>query len=165
MKFLTLIRHAKSENAGPGTSDADRDLTKRGVDDARLMGRFLAATFPEPGLVYASAALRARRTVDELLSTRGTDGDVPDPEIEPDLYLADPEEIWDFAYSGLLETDELWICAHDPGITEAVERFSGSRIEKVPTCGIARIAFEELVPAGRNGILQFFDIPGNHRPR
>lgn len=162
MKYLTLIRHAKSENGGAGVSDADRVLTKRGVADARKMGLVLNALFPIPDLVYASAAARARQTVEELLRVVES---VPEPEIEPDLYLADAEEIWDFAYSGLLEADELWICAHDPGVTEAIENFSGSRIGHVPTCGVARIAFEELVPAGQNGTLLFFDIPGNHRER
>ncbi len=163
MKYLTLIRHASAENAGSGVGDEDRNLTDQGVQDARRLGTFLLQAFPLPQTVYTSVALRARRTVEELLREVPRDVPLPDTEVETDLYLADADEIWDFAYSGFLESDELWICAHDPGITEAVERLSGSRIERVTAGGVIRIAFEDLLPHGRNGSLCFFDIPENHR--
>ncbi|TVR70054.1 MAG: hypothetical protein EA427_06750 [Spirochaetaceae bacterium] len=165
MKYLTLIRHAKAENASAAASDALRELAERGIHDARRMGEFLLQTFPLPQVVYVSSAVRARRTVEELL--RGMDGSSRSRnvslEVEDGLYLADPEELWEYAYLGLASSDEVWVCAHDPGITEAIERFSGSRIGRVPTCGVARIAYDDPAPNGRNGTLLFFDLPANHR--
>ena len=167
MKYLTLIRHAKAENAGMDISDAQRDLAERGVHDARLMGTQLRRVFPPPQIVCVSAAVRARRTVEELLKRADSAKSGKDPvvEVEEGLYLADPEDIWEYAHGALLQKDEVWVCAHDPGITEAIERFSGSRIERVPTLGIARIAWENLPPVGRNGSLLFFDMPANHRKK
>lgn len=169
MKYLTLLRHAKAERASAAGSDLARDLTDRGVEDARRTGSFLLGRFPAPGVIGVSAALRARRTVEELLyeqnnTSAANAGAIP-VDIREELYLADPEDLWSYGYTALLEHDEVWICAHDPGITEAIERFSGSRIERVPTCGVARIAFEEMLPRGTSGSLLFFDLPANHRHR
>lgn len=166
MKYLTLIRHAKAEAASAAPSDADRDLTDRGIRDARRMGEVLQRTFPAPQVVYVSIAVRAQHTVTELLQCREKDGKETSPvpvHVEEDLYLADPQELWDFAFRGFQEYDEVWVCAHDPGITEAIALFSGSRIERVPTCGVARLAWEDPPPRGRNGELLYFDLPANHR--
>jgi len=164
MKMLTLIRHGKSAGKEAGMSDFDRHVNDRGRGDAGLMGTILGALFPIPGMVLASSAVRVVETLHDMLEAASRDGaSYPSPELRRDLYLADGPTIWDFAYSALLETDEVWLCGHNPGITEAIEQLSGSGIDDVPTLGIARIAFEEVLPQPTLGELYFYDIPKNHR--
>jgi phosphohistidine phosphatase len=163
MKFLTLLRHAKSHHSAAGGSDFDRPLNDRGRTDASLMGRALVASFPPPDFVLASPALRVRQTLEYL---RAGGAVLPDDRVEfhEALYLAEAELLWDFASSSLMEHDHVWLVAHNPGITEAVEHLSGARLENVPTLGVARIAFEDLVPESPNGTLVYFDVPSHRRP-
>ena len=158
MKYLTLIRHAKSDHSAPGTADHDRPLNTRGRSDAPIMGTRLTALFPAPDIVLASPAQRVQQTLAGLTSGGAlTDSRVV--EYHDALYLADAEVLWDFAASALLEDDEGWTVAHNPGINEAVEQFSGARLENLPTLGVARIAFEEVVVESANGTLVFYDTP------
>ncbi len=190
MKYLTLIRHAKSSWKDRGSADIERELNARGEHDCVHMGHTIARELPVPAMILGSSAQRVRQTVVRLTEAarrtaeeadalarktkavsrpRGDDaarsGAYPEPEWRDELYLADAETLWDIAYSALLEADEVWICAHNPGITEAVEVCTGSRLENIPTLGVCRIAFEELVPAGANGTLVFYATPRNYGRR
>lgn len=57
---LYLLRHAEAEDDAP--SDAARRLTPRGVEQARVAGRFCARTGIEPELVLYSPFIRAEQT-------------------------------------------------------------------------------------------------------
>lgn len=158
MKYLTLIRHAKSDHNALGTADRDRPLNTRGRNDAPVMGARLASLFPPPDIVLASPAQRVQQTLAGLTSGGAlTDSRVI--EYHDALYLADAEILWDFAASALMEDDEVWIVAHNPGVTEAIEQLCGARLENVPTLGVARIAFEEVVVESANGTLVCYDTP------
>lgn len=159
MKYLTLIRHAKAENTKPGSHDAARELTERGVQDARLMGEVLSARFPPPEIIYLSPATRVQQTVEELVRACADAARPPSMETEPGLYLADANDLWDVARTGFDRSNEVWICGHNPGIGEAIEMLSHSHIDHVPTSCVARIVFDaEDLPMGR-GKLLFFDTP------
>ncbi len=160
MKYLTIVRHAKSAHPG-GLADEERGLTDRGRSDAETMGRMLAGRFPDPQLVLASVATRVSQTVESLSQAGARASSVA--EFHDALYLADAEVIWDFAASALLEHDDVWLVAHNPGVTEAVELLCGARLENVPTLGVVRIAFEEIVMESPNGSFVFFDCPAAHR--
>jgi phosphohistidine phosphatase len=158
MKYLTLIRHAKSDHTSPGVEDRQRPLNDRGSRDAPVMGARLASSFPAPDIVLASPAVRVRETIDGLAS--GGARITPRlTEYHDALYLADAEVLWDFAASALMEDDEVWLVAHNPGVTEAVEQLCGARLENVPTLGVVRISFEEVVVESANGTLVYYDTP------
>ena len=58
MRRLLLLRHAKTERAGPGERDRDRKLTERGRVDAPIIGAYLARHGLVPDLVLISPATR-----------------------------------------------------------------------------------------------------------
>ena len=62
MRHLMLLRHAKTERAGPGQRDRDRKLTKRGGDDAPAIGAYMARHGLTPDLALVSPAKRAQET-------------------------------------------------------------------------------------------------------
>jgi phosphohistidine phosphatase len=62
MRRLMLLRHAKTEQAGSGERDHDRKLTKRGRDDAPVIGAYMARHNLVPDLVLVSPATRAVET-------------------------------------------------------------------------------------------------------
>jgi phosphohistidine phosphatase len=158
MKYLTLIRHAKSDHTSPGTEDSERPLNDRGRKDAPVMGARMASSFPAPDIVLASPAQRVKETIAGLASG-GSQISSRVTEYHDALYLADAEVLWDFAASALMEDDEVWLIAHNPGITEAVEQLCGARLENVPTLGVVRISFEEVVVESANGTLVHYDTP------
>lgn len=160
MKYLTLIRHAKSRRDETDVADHDRDLAERGLDDCPTTAKHMASAFPVPDRIVTSSAKRAVRTIDLLLNELEKVRRYPDREIEPALYLADAVDISRLAEDMLRENSEVWICAHNPGITETVGYCTRTRIENVPTLGIVRIAFEDDLTGGE---VIHFDTPKNHR--
>ena len=74
---LVLVRHAE---AAPGEPDDERRLTPEGRDQARSLGRRLAADGVHPDALLTSPLRRARETARLLGDALGVD-----PEIEPAL--------------------------------------------------------------------------------
>lgn len=62
MRRLMLLRHAKTERAGPGERDRDRKLIKRGRADAPAIGAYMAHHGLVPDLALVSPAARAQET-------------------------------------------------------------------------------------------------------
>src|SRR5215472_13927504 len=59
---LLLLRHAKSEKAGPSVNDRDRSLNARGRADAPRIGAYMAHHGLVPGAALVSPARRTRET-------------------------------------------------------------------------------------------------------
>ena len=78
MKLLRLLRHAKSSWEEPALEDADRPLTPRGLEATRRLARWIDEHEVRPDLVVCSPAVRARETLEPLLSALG------DPEVLAD---------------------------------------------------------------------------------
>ena len=62
-KKLILFRHAKSDWDSGAASDHARPLARRGVEAARVMGKFLMSAGEVPDQVLCSTAVRAMATV------------------------------------------------------------------------------------------------------
>ena len=156
MKYLTLIRHAKAEAIMSGRRDFDRRLSERGHRDALRVGEILSRVAPPPEVVVTSSAVRALQTTAFLLQ-----GGTASPAVEEreELYLCDPGVMWNYAVGTMMEYHEVWLVAHNPGISEALELFSGVRVGSVSTATAARIAFSELSYAQPNGILEGYLTP------
>lgn len=114
MKQLILFRHAKTEKKSDTGQDYDRELTKRGREDAKLMGKVLADAGIMPGCALVSAARRTRETWEEA-------GDAfPGVSVAYDkkLYEAGPRTLMEAAEAELSRTDSVIIVGHNPGIGE-----------------------------------------------
>jgi len=114
MHRLHLLRHAKSSR-DDGVDDRDRQLSRRGRDDARAVGRSLPAVLGALDLVLCSSALRTRETAELVLA-----GFAPLPKIlfEETLYLAGPAAL----LRRLAQLDEsagaVLVTGHNPGLHE-----------------------------------------------
>jgi len=150
MKYLTIMRHAKSSWAEPGVADHDRPLNERGRRAAPAVANFLHRTYfggngipallPRPERLVSSTALRALTTaqitretfllpVDQLL-------------LESRLYLAEADSILDM----LRGFDEGWqhvmMFGHNPGMHDFAEKIlARANIPKMPTATAVIMAF------------------------
>jgi phosphohistidine phosphatase len=141
MKYLTLIRHAKSSWDDATTLDHDRPLNERGLRNAPVVGRFLAKTYfgangtppvlAKPDALISSTAMRARATA-EIFSRELK---VPTLSLERRLYLADPKAILQAVRGFDDSLRHVMIFGHNPGISECAEHLiKRGGIEEMPTC-------------------------------
>jgi phosphohistidine phosphatase len=160
MKRLTLVRHAKSSWKDPELADFDRPLSKRGKQDAPLMGERLAGLNLRPELIISSPAKRARKTA-KLIAR---ELELPDDRLilETEIYEAEPEILLK-TVRGL---DDRWahvlLVGHNPGLTELGNLLADCGIENIPTCGALCLDFDAEAwksLGDQSGTLVFYDYP------
>lgn len=66
---LLLLRHAKSSHASDSITDHERPLNDRGNSHAAKIAEYMEENGLKPDQVLCSTALRARQTLDPIIST------------------------------------------------------------------------------------------------
>jgi phosphohistidine phosphatase len=149
MKYLTVIRHAKSSWAQPGLSDHDRPLNERGQRAAPAVASFMQRTYfdaaqapallPAPDALISSTALRATATAQSMREVFG----LPPASLRLDsrLYLASAQRLLEV----VRELDESWqhalLFGHNPGLLEFAERILvRAHVPRMPTCSAVILA-------------------------
>jgi len=163
MKYIYLIRHAKSSWSEDGMSDFERPLNKRGRKDLPFMANRLKEFGIKPDLILSSPAKRAQksaRTIAEIIGYN-TDNITYEKSLYDSSYTT---------YRYLLDSldnkiDSLFIVAHNPTLTEVGERLSGAILTNIPTCSIVCISFnvksfQDIEE--ESGKILFFDYPKKH---
>ncbi len=162
MKYLYLVRHAKSSWDYPELSDFERPLNKRGKKDAPRMAQRLASKSPEIQAVISSPANRAITTARAMASGLG----FPLDEIteNEDVYHAGMSTLMHIVKSLPNTLDRVMLVGHNPGFTDLANQLKDHDyfIDNVPTCGIVAIEFpcnkwDEI--SDHDGRLLFFDYP------
>ena len=163
MKYLYLIRHAKSSWDNPGLADIDRPLNKRGKRDAPLMGERLQQYGVVPDLIYASPAKRARKTAAIIAESVG----YPLERIveQRNIYSSDMNLLLSVIHQTENSVERLFLVGHNYVLTDLAEQLTSEKLGNVPTCGIVGVAFniaswQEV--AGGRGEMLFFDYPKKH---
>lgn len=134
MKKLLLIRHAKSSWNDPDLDDHERPLNSRGERDSITMARYLADIDEGLEVIYTSTAIRA-------LEFAHTLSEFCNVSLVPDLsfYTFDVDELLEILRSLPDEANRVAIVAHNPAITQVVNRLCLADLDNVPTAGIAAI--------------------------
>lgn len=143
MKYLTLIRHAKSD-WGMAASDHERPLNERGRRNAPVVGRFLARTYlgmngvpallPKPDRLITSTALRAKTTAELMQPELGVDASMI--VLEPRAYLSEPRTLLQI----VRELSDTWnhiiLFGHNNGLSDFARRLlrHDHLNEEMPTC-------------------------------
>ena len=140
MKTLYIVRHAKSSWDDPTLPDHDRPLNKNGVRKTKIIIEFLKKKKIKPDLFKSSSANRALSTA--VLIAKALD--FPDNEIlvEPNLYHASADTIFDELYVLPNSVKSAMIFGHNPSFTYFVNQFLKPRIDNLPTSGIVSISFD-----------------------
>jgi phosphohistidine phosphatase len=149
MGRLLLLRHAKTERAGPGARDRDRKLMQRGRIDAPIIGAYMARHRLVPDLAVVSPATRTVETW-ELVA----------PAFAKKPRMVTDQRVYNAATDTLVEliretpdAGTLLIVGHNPGLHDLARQLIGSGDvesredlnEKLPTSGLVVIdlAFDD----------------------
>lgn len=140
MKKLYILRHAKSSWASGATSDFDRPLNKRGLNDAPFMGKKFKEFGVKPDCVISSAALRA------ITTARMVCFELNFPEetiVEAQgLYLASVPAITSVINQFKDAFNAVMLVGHNPGLTELANYLSDIDLLNLPTCALVEISFD-----------------------
>ena len=136
-KSVILFRHGKSDWDAQYDSDHDRPLAKRGIRDAKRMGKFLSKRAEIPELILSSTALRTRETTKLAMEAGNWDVDI---ELEKKIYGASLEEIINIIKSQDNKYNSICLVGHEPLFSTIITLINNKRI-KFPTATMARISF------------------------
>ncbi len=155
--YLYIMRHAKSDWS-TGDIDFDRPLTKRGINNAARMGKWLATNNHVPGLIVCSSAVRARQTLEQV---RDSFKAYPDDKIihERRLYLADESLLLDKILLYRHAAESLMLIGHNPGLDYLVDRLANN--------ALARNASGKLMTTAALAVFEYNDEnfnPGEDKP-
>lgn len=146
MKYLTLIRHAKSSWDNPSLNDHDRPLNEKGKNNAPVVGRFIARTYlgskgvtallPLPDRLISSTALRALTTAQLMQPELNIGSGIIT--LEPRAYLAEPNALLQLTREFSDAWNHVMLFGHNPGISEFAENLlKRDLIEEMTTCAAA----------------------------
>ena len=169
MKYVTLLRHAKSDWGEPSLRDFDRPLNPRGRAAAPAMGAYLCKKKVRPDLILCSAAIRTRQTLNLLAPKLGIH---PETIITEQIYLASPADKLMMIKASADNFDHILMIGHNPGthqlacdfvdIEHSVDAGADKMARKFPTAAVAHFKFPvgswSEVGLGR-GHLVFFMTP------
>jgi phosphohistidine phosphatase len=145
MLRLLLFRHAKTAREAGG-GDHDRPLTKRGEDDSKRIGRYLADEQLLPDLAIASDSRRTRQTLDLALGAANLH---PQARLDRAVYLAEPHTLLEMIRRTSAEVRTLLVIGHAPGMGDLAtlltgfgDRYALARMNtKFPTSALAVVDF------------------------
>ncbi len=142
MKFLTLIRHAKSSRDIPQLPDHDRPLNPRGHRDAPAMGKYLDVTFRfAPDCIISSPATRALATARLIGESIGYD----------EWQISLEERIYEAPVGALLEVvwklpdtlSHVCLVGHNPGMENLANWLCGAPVVTgVVTCAVIMLELD-----------------------
>jgi len=160
MKHLFLNRHAKSDWAQTGLSDAKRPLNDRGLRDAPMMGNRLAERKENIELIVSSPATRALTTA--VIIAEHILYPIEKIVQEPRIYEARVNDLLKIVNDLDNKYDSVILFGHNPGFTDFADYLTGAGILNIPTCGICKITFDisywDEVSA-HSGNMDYFDFP------
>ena len=135
MKFLFLIRHAKSSWDDAAVKDFNRPLNARGLKDAAQMASRLCAKVNSIDAFVSSPAKRAKTTAEKFAAAFGKGKN--QVIFNDGLYLAPASFYHQLIINFDNRFDAVAVFSHNPGITEFVNTLTSVvRTDNVPTCGI-----------------------------
>lgn len=142
-RTLVLVRHAKARGSS-GSGDRDRPLTPEGTDQARRLGRRLAAELGAVDVAVTSPALRARQTLEAILESVGAGRCC----IDDAVYMSGAEDLVDVARELDGSASLALMVGHEPSVSSVAAALAATREDRdqvtlgVPTGTAMVLRFE-----------------------
>jgi phosphohistidine phosphatase len=158
MKYLTIIRHAKSSWDDISLPDIVRPLNERGKASIPLIANYLADKNISPSLIITSPATRALHTAIAMGAPFNLEAE--DLLIRAEIYFGSVASVADIVRHISDKHRQVFLIGHEPLLSSLIYSFTGKMPEKFPTCAACQIAFD--INAWKNtvkGNIQFLITP------
>lgn len=140
MKYLTIIRHAKSSWSTPYLDDILRPLNERGLKSIKIIGNYLREKNIQPDLIITSPATRAVQTavgIGDLVNYK-----IDSLKINQEIYFGNTTDILAIIKNIDDTVNDIFLFGHEPILSSLIYHFTKTSLEKFPTCAVYRIAFD-----------------------
>ncbi len=162
MKLLTLVRHAKSSWQDQDSSDHDRSLNSRGLNDSPVMAQRLRQQGSLPDRILCSSSKRTRETCDIFLAAWNMQRDAV--AYEEALYLAATGTLQSQIETTADDVDHLMLIAHNPGLEQLAQILHPNAPKTLPTCAMVQFELDQSDFSLDNASainLTWYDFPKN----
>ncbi|MCF6299544.1 MAG: histidine phosphatase family protein [Proteobacteria bacterium] len=140
MKYLLLMRHAKSSWKNLSLQDFDRPLNKRGKKAAPLMGMRLVNKIIQPQHIISSPAKRAWQTA--ILVSQELNYQKQQIKTDKRMYHASAQELLKVASQCDDKNESLMLVAHNPGINYLASFLLDDCFPNIPTAGLLTMSLQ-----------------------
>ena len=118
---IYLMRHAEAHGAGSG-KDIDRALTADGVSACARLHRYLSMAEVEPDVVLCSTALRARQTLEAIVTVVGGRADITHLQ---EVYEGDADALAQRLRQTDAKVRRVMVVGHNPALLQLTEHLTG----------------------------------------
>ncbi len=140
MKNLLIMRHAKSGWSDLTTSDFDRPLNKRGINDAPMMGKKLLEMGKKIDLIISSSANRAASTAQLISQSINYENEI---QFERSFYLSDTDDTIFTLQQISDKYNTVLLIGHNPTLESLVYSLISDKNSIImPTASVASIIFQ-----------------------
>ena len=136
MKSILLFRHGKSNWKAQYEKDHERPLSKRGMQAAELMGKYIFQIKQVPDKVISSTAIRAKSTA-ELASKFGNWHS--DFVLDPDIYHCSTDKLQNIIAKQNSNINFICLVGHEPTFSSFLSKITGEDLVHFPTASVAKI--------------------------
>ncbi len=151
--LLYLLRHADAEPHA--SSDAARELTKKGIDQARRVGKFCRRNEIVPSIIVTSPLVRAEQTARIVAEEL----ELPEVVVAPFLQCGmDPETALDEIKSHL-RFESVMLVGHEPDFSHLAAKLLGASSGTKINIRKASLTLFEIQDAKASTAVLQFSIP------
>ena len=158
-RSIILFRHGKSDWSTLYEKDHDRPLSKRGIQAAKKMGKYLSSIQQKPDLIISSTALRAKTTAELAKKFGKWDADLI---FERNIYESSINDILSILARQDSKTKFICLVGHEPTFSYFISEMTKTNWIKFPTAAMARIDFQlenwDVIKLGK-GVLSWLKKP------
>lgn len=142
MKELFILRHAEAVNGGGKISDFDRQLSKDGVSEARVLGKKCKEISLFPDIIYSSSARRALTTA--IIFAEEINHPQDKIVILPQLYDIYPDQMMDIILGTGEEHSSVMLVGHNPVLSVFLNLFTVEGVYNLPTGTLVKITYADV---------------------
>lgn len=139
MKNLYLVRHAKPDSYDQDVADIDRSLIESGIEEARLMCKYLLAQNIKVDRILCSPALRTFSTA-QIFAEAGLFKEASIVLMQ-ELYNSSVKDYIKILSEQSDSVSSLFLFGHNPSISELLGYLSKGRELEMSTCSVAQLEF------------------------
>ena len=140
MKRVAFIRHAHSSFSSVNSNDHDRELSKEGAEECKIVGKWMKENSYYPDLYISSSAIRAKQTCQNIQSHLNSDENIF---IDSQIYHQGIKGVLDNIIKAKESCKFIVIFGHNPSFEDIYNMINNSIYKQFPTCSVVIASFKE----------------------